>query len=214
MIGDAVTSAAAIDLVETLADNKLFLGRRYAEWCTGAPALEAAVAAASMAQDEIGHARSLYPLLQDLAGRSVQTEPETRTQFVHVPGLSSTFESWTDFVAANLLLDTALTILLESARSSVLEPLGQRARRMLEEERLHWLHAEGWTRRLAAAGPRLRDSLSTSTAAVASSSHAIFRPAVDELMERGVLDATASTLNERFKKRVNPVLRDAGLSPV
>src|SRR5947209_12186903 len=112
------TSFAVIHLVENIADNKLLLGRRYAEWCTGAPALEAAVAAASMAQDEIGHARSLYPLLQDLAGRSEQTEPESRTQFLHVPGLSGTFQSWTDFVAANLLIDSALTTLLESARAS------------------------------------------------------------------------------------------------
>lgn len=45
-------------LLSSLADNKYVLGRRYAEWCTGAPMLESAVAAAAMAQDELGHARS------------------------------------------------------------------------------------------------------------------------------------------------------------
>ena len=203
-----------VELVAALADNKLFLGRRYAEWCTGAPALEAAVAAASMAQDEIGHARSLYPLLQDLAGKSEQTEPESRTEFLHVSGLSSSFQSWTDFVAANLLIDTALTILLASARASTFEPLGQRARRMLDEERLHWLHAEGWTRRLAAASPRLKAALSASIRAAGADCVAIFRPAVAELVERGVLDADASTLDARFRQRVNPVLLDAGLLPI
>ena len=33
-------------LLSSLADNKYVLGRRYAEWCTGAPMLESAVAAA------------------------------------------------------------------------------------------------------------------------------------------------------------------------
>ena len=51
-------------LLSSLADNKYMLGRRYAEWCTGAPMLESAVAAAAMAQDELGHARSFYPLLR------------------------------------------------------------------------------------------------------------------------------------------------------
>src|SRR5579884_944697 len=55
-------------LLSSLADNKYVLGRRYAEWCTGAPMLESAVAAAAMAQDELGHARSFYPLLRGFPG--------------------------------------------------------------------------------------------------------------------------------------------------
>ncbi len=45
-------------LVGSLADNKAALGRRYAEWAVSAPTLESAVAAAAMAQDELGHSRS------------------------------------------------------------------------------------------------------------------------------------------------------------
>ena len=52
------TRRALYALLSSLADNKYVLGRRYAEWCTGAPMLESAVAAAAMAQDELGHARS------------------------------------------------------------------------------------------------------------------------------------------------------------
>ena len=161
-------SGSAVEkLVATLADNKYFLGRRYAEWCTAAPALESAVAAAAMAQDEIGHARSLYPLLRDLAGASPETEPETRANFLVAPFLREPFASWTDFVAANFLFDTALSVMLESARDSSLTDLASRARRMLEEEPLHWLHGEGWTRRLAGKGAgvamALRDSLARVT---------------------------------------------------
>lgn len=211
---DQVVSRAMVQFIATLADNKLFLGRRYSEWCTGAPTLEAAVAAASMAQDEIGHARSLYPLLQDLAGKSAETEPETRTAFENVSRLETEFKSWTDFVAANLLIDSSLTILLESARHSSLEPLGQRARRILEEERIHWLHAEGWTRRLASAGGGLKQAFSASLSALAPGSAEILAPAVAELVEPGVLDASSTTLIKRLEERVNPVLRHAGLAPI
>ena len=46
-----------ISLIGSLADNKSALGRRYGEWAVSAPTIESAVAAAAMAQDELGHAR-------------------------------------------------------------------------------------------------------------------------------------------------------------
>src|SRR5437870_12338869 len=61
---DAALREPMYALLSSLADNKYVLGRRYAEWCTGEPVLEVAVAAAAMAQDELGHARSFYPLLR------------------------------------------------------------------------------------------------------------------------------------------------------
>src|SRR5579871_4162679 len=91
-------------LVQRLADNKYWLGRRYAEWCTAAPTLESAVAASAMAQDEIGHARSQYPLFRRFTG--VDVEPEDRTEFHSLSALDRPFESWVDFVATNFLVDT------------------------------------------------------------------------------------------------------------
>jgi phenylacetate-CoA oxygenase PaaI subunit len=199
------------DLVARLADNKYFLGLRYAEWCTAAPTLESAVAAASMAQAEIGHARSLYPLLREIAGESPETEAETRTNFLQAPFLREPFQSWTDFVAANFLFDTALTILLEAAQDSALTDLASRARRMLEEEPLHWLHGEGWTRRLAARGPAVRDALQASFDRVLSDALAWFDVAGDELVTSEVLSSAADDLRGRFRARIDDVLAGTGL---
>lgn len=199
-------------LVASLADNKYFLGRRYAEWCTAAPALEAAVAAAAMAQDEIGHARSLYPLLRDLAGASPEVEPETRIGFTNARFLDRPFESWMDFVAANFLFDTALSVMLAACRSSSSSPLAQRANRILEEERLHWLHGEGWTRRLASDGGAVARSLATSMRVVNPESLACFDIASGALVDEGVLDAPGDELRQRFNSRVMPVLNAAGLA--
>ena len=62
---DAAT-ATMVSLIGSLADNKAALGRRYGEWAVSAPTIESAVAAAAMAQDELGHARSTYPVLGKL----------------------------------------------------------------------------------------------------------------------------------------------------
>jgi ring-1,2-phenylacetyl-CoA epoxidase subunit PaaC len=211
-VSEVTTSESALaGLVARLADNKLFLGRRYAEWCTAAPALEAAVAAAAMAQDEVGHARSLFPLLQDMAGVSTETVPETRVNFVNATFLGQPFESWTDFVAANLLFDTALSVLLEAAKDSSSGGLAQRARRILEEERLHWLQAQGETRRLAGKGQAVCDALNKSFARILPEALSFLDAADDGLVTQAILSSGAAELRIVYRDRVNAVLSAANL---
>src|SRR5438045_7263194 len=162
MPGTYIDHAALFGVLSSLADNKQAIGRRYAYWCNGAPALEAAVAAAAMTQDELGHARTLYPLLEDFsqaAADPAQVEPETRTLHYWLAFLDNDFRGWSDFVATNFLLDTALTTFFEAAQNSSYEPLRQRSRKIVQEERVHSMHAEGWVRRLAKAGGAVRSTL-------------------------------------------------------
>src|SRR5437764_6219702 len=116
---DAQLREPMFALLTALADNKYLLGRRYAEWCTGAPMLESAVAAAAMAQDELGHARSFYPLLRGFPGGRDVTQMEEkgwqRRSTSAMRCLDARFGAWPDFVAVNLLVDTAFTVLLSSA---------------------------------------------------------------------------------------------------
>ncbi|HZS94745.1 MAG TPA: Phenylacetic acid catabolic protein [Chloroflexota bacterium] len=207
---EAVDSPALEILIATLADNKYFLGRRYAEWCTGAPSLEAAVAAAGMAQDEIGHARSFYPLLRDVAGEEV--EPETRTDFVNAPFLDRPFAGWVDFTVANFLFDTAIAVLLEAARGSSFRPLAHRAARILEEEQLHWLHGEGWLLRLCAGDGAMRRAVHDAVALVRPQALDFFEIAAPELVEQGVLALSSDELADAFEQRVGPVLAEAGIA--
>jgi 1,2-phenylacetyl-CoA epoxidase catalytic subunit len=152
---DARLRTPMFSLLSSLADNKYVLGRRYAEWCTGAPMLESAVAAAAMAQDELGHARSFYPLLRgfekpDEGVQQVSMEERgwQRRATSAVQCLDQRFVAWADFVAVNALVDTAFTTLLAAAAESAYEPLRQRARKIQQEEAGHWVHAAGWVRRL------------------------------------------------------------------
>ena len=210
---------ALFDLLATLADNKYFLGRRYAEWCNGAPTLESSVAAAAMAQDELGHARALYPVLQDFPQGKEHPEafePETRADFANVAFLDEEFGGWPDFVAANFLLDTALSVLFEFAQESHFEPLRGRSRKLLLEEQSHALFGEGWARRLARSGGAVRASLQASLARAWPETLCWFGPADDargSLLQRsGVLSGGPDDLRQRWLQRVGPALDDTGLA--
>ena len=151
--------APIFGLLSTVADNKYVLGRRYAEWCTGAPMLESAVAAAAMAQDELGHARSFYPLLrgfpsQHTNGREAPQMEDRGWQQRATSAmtcLDRPFLSWAEFIAANVVIDAALTTLLNSALTSPYEPLRQRAAKIVQEEIDHQVHGAGWLPRIAPA---------------------------------------------------------------
>jgi 1,2-phenylacetyl-CoA epoxidase catalytic subunit len=144
--------SAMASLVGSLADNKAALGRRYAEWAVSAPTLESAVAAAAMAQDELGHARSTYPVLKALG---VEREDDGLEGTGHrMALLDAELPDWTAFVAANLLIDGVLTTFVAACADSSLTPMAQRARKILQEEGSHRVHGEAWARRLCRTGER------------------------------------------------------------
>src|SRR5579864_5800236 len=213
MPGTYIDNAALFMVLASLADNKQAIGRRYAYWCNGAPALEAAVAAAAMTQDELGHARTLYPLLEDFTQAEAdlsQVEPMTRTLHYHLAFLDKDFAGWTDFVATNFLLDTALTTFFEAAQNSSYEPLRQRARKVVQEERIHAMHADGWVRRLAKAGGAVRSTLVASLNRLWNETLCWFGPNDDpnmqQLYREGIIDATPDELRSRYLQKIMPTL--------
>jgi ring-1,2-phenylacetyl-CoA epoxidase subunit PaaC len=201
-------------LLSSLADNKYVLGRRYAEWCTGAPMLESAVAAAAMAQDELGHARSFYPLLRGFpAGRDLAPMEEKgwqRRATSAMRCLDERFSSWADFVAANLVVDSALTTLLASAVDASYEPLRQRARKIQQEESAHWVHAAGWTRRLPA--PAMLEALAQLWDDAFTWLGTADDPVLHPLSAAGLLADPPERLRENLWARLEPVLAERSLA--
>jgi 1,2-phenylacetyl-CoA epoxidase catalytic subunit len=141
-----------VGLVASLADNKAALGRRYAEWAVSAPTLESAVAAAAMAQDELGHARSTYPVLKALGMQAEEHGVEGGPRRLAL--LDAELPDWTSFVAANLLVDGVLATFVSACVDSSVVPMAQRARKILQEEGSHRVHAEAWARRLCRSAER------------------------------------------------------------
>jgi len=154
---ETLATATMASLVGSLADNKAALGRRYAEWGVSAPTLESAVAAAAMAQDEMGHARSTYPVLKALG---VEAGDEGLAGRGHqLALLDDELPDWMAFIAANLLIDGVLTTFVAACVDSSVTQMAQRARKILQEEGSHRVHAEAWAKRLCRAGAGSRDAL-------------------------------------------------------
>lgn len=149
--------ACMVSLVGSLADNKAALGRRYAEWAVSAPTLESAVAAAAMAQDELGHARSTYPVLKALGADAGDESLDGSGNRLAL--LDSELPDWTAFIAANLLVDGVLTTFVAACVDSSVTQMAQRAKKILQEEGSHRVHAEAWAKRLCRAGDREREAL-------------------------------------------------------
>jgi ring-1,2-phenylacetyl-CoA epoxidase subunit PaaC len=138
------TTTAMASLVGSLADNKAALGRRYAEWAVSAPTLESAVAAAAMAQDELGHSRSTYPVLKALGTETDEVLGGDRRLAL----LDEELPDWNAFIAANLLVDGVLTTFVAACVGSSVEQMAARAKKILQEEGSHRVHGEAWAKRL------------------------------------------------------------------
>jgi 1,2-phenylacetyl-CoA epoxidase catalytic subunit len=142
------------DLVLSLADNKQMLGLRYAEWATRAPSLEADIAAAAMGLDDLGHSRVLYGCLEPLGADPRGPERESDPGSLRaLPYFDDPWDEWAQFVAANAVLDTAFTVMIEACVGGSVEVLQHRLRKMLMEERYHFLHGRSWLRSGIDAGP-------------------------------------------------------------
>lgn len=214
-LGDDARDALR-SLILSLADSKRVLGLRYSDRMLGAPTLEAGIAASSMAQDEWGHARLTYALLGDFGDEPKALEHErAAAEYRSHPALDAGFESWADFIACILLVDTALTVQYGALAEGRYTPALNRVQKMLDEERFHFQYAAGWVRRIAAVD-ELRDELSASLARylpqalqwLGDDAGAASRRLVDE----GLVSAGPSDLRARFLSRVVPVLADAGLA--
>jgi 1,2-phenylacetyl-CoA epoxidase catalytic subunit len=123
--------------------------------------------------------------------------------------LEAHFGAWTNFVAVNLLVDTALTTLLSAAVDSPYEPLRQRARKIQQEEAAHWVHAAGWLRRIgSSAAPALAEVWDDAFTWFGQSDDPVLTP----LAAARLLSDTPDTLRRKLRARLEPVLDEVGLA--
>jgi len=152
------------------ADTKLMLGYHYGEWTFGPPELEAAVACCSLSQTELGHVR----LLQGILKKHFGDDPDALVQrppnaFANIAFLDSVIGDWAGLVVANYVVDLAVTRLVHAMRGSTFKPVRMSVEKMIDEERYHVHHGQGWFRTLAnrneqtraATQERLRTALGT-----------------------------------------------------
>ena len=202
-------------LLLSLADNKRLLGMRYSEWLLGAPTLEAGIACSAMAQDEWGHSRILYAMLKDFGHDPGHLEHEREAaEYLNCELLDDPPQTWTGLVALNALLDTALSVQVESLKDSRFEPLHYKVRKVLEEERFHFEHGRGWLGRMGQT-PAGRTAVEQAMSPAWQSCLRWFGAPEGGLITRlhaaGVSDAGPDELRARWIQRIGPALAGAGL---
>jgi phenylacetate-CoA oxygenase PaaI subunit len=206
--------AALRRLIVTLADSKRLMGIRYSDWLLGAPSIETGIAAASMAQDEWGHARLLYAMLKDIDLDPLVLEHDrAAAEYASIGALDEPFPDWAAVVAAMVVVDGALSAMLRSFAGGSYEAARGRVPKMLAEEEFHGSLAAAWYRRLASAAEEARTLLAKATQAMLPPALAWLGAAdapAEAMVEAGVV-APAGARLERFRSDVGALLAEAGV---
>lgn len=139
------------DLLLALADDKLMMGHRDSEWTGLGPILEEDIAFSSLAQDQIGHAQSLYQLIGELAGKTEdqlafgrQPAAYRCASIVEVP---DEFD-WATALARRFFCDHFHALQLKRLSESSWKPLAALSRRLAAEQDVRLEHVDTWLVRL------------------------------------------------------------------
>ena len=202
------------DLMLALADSKHILGLRYGEWL-GAPAIEASISAVAMAQDEFGHARLFYGIVDEFVKDGFANREEIPAQYRNIECLDSQFDTWMDFVAVNALVDLALSVQIEAFSESSYLPMRRMIGKIIQEEMFHQQHAQGWIMRIIEESEKSRHQMEKSLKKIWDHSFMWLGQPNSEaervMLEAGLQSTDSDGLRKRFAELLGPILEGANL---
>jgi phenylacetate-CoA oxygenase PaaI subunit len=203
-----------------LADTKHRLGIRTSEWMNSTPALEGAVGASAITQDELGHARSYYSVLRYFPdvpeAIGFENDLEARDVYYNPQQLNESWASWLDLIVANVLLDRALQLAVAATRTSCYGPLQTRSAKILQEESYHRIFGDSWLARLAAQQDRVKGRLQDSLDSFWGTAIAWIGPDDDpishQLFAAKILNVTPVVMRQQWLNEVRSLLSKHGLA--
>lgn len=188
----------AVEYVQSIADTKLVLGHRYAQWTLAGPSLEDDMGGASAAQEETGHVRQLFRLLED-QGRDGDWLHGDRdpTEFRNAKSLDSIEGSWTRYMGTVAPTDRAAWYLLDAINHDDFTGM---ADKIGEDE---YFHLEYHDARLEALADEDPETLQTTLEDVLPDVLAFIGPATydadtDPLVASGFTDRPVAELRRAF----------------
>lgn len=201
--------------ITAIADDEMLLGHRASEWTGLAPVLEVDIALSSIAQDEMGHARTWYELLEPLTGQRPDEMVFLRpwqgfrnAQFSELPR-----GDWGFTLIRHYLHDVAEQVRLDALVESAYEPMAQVARKLRVEEKYHLIHGRTWIAKLGRATEESHRRMQAALDRAFPYALGLFEPPEGEeaLVAAGVVPPSIALL-ERWVPEVRPFLTDAGLT--
>jgi len=205
-------------LLYRLADDEFVLAERYTEWQVRSPTLESDLALSNIAQDELGHARLWYDLLEDFGHEEAdllwERDPET---FTHSTLVELPFESgdWADPIVRSYLYDEAEHLRLQALEDSSYPRLEDRVGKVQGEERYHREHATNWLERLASTEEG-HERVQTTLDRLFPHALTLFQPVDPEIEARideyGIRTQSLDALGQQWLETVVPFLESLGLA--
>jgi ring-1,2-phenylacetyl-CoA epoxidase subunit PaaC len=198
-----------------LADDEFVAAERYTEWQVRGPTLEADIGVANIAQDELGHARLWYDLLEAFGYDEVDLLWERDpAEFRHATLLEQSFETgdWADCVVRGYLYDTYEHLRLEALSDSSYPPIADRVGKVLGEEDYHREHASNWLERLSGDAEGRR-RLQAALDRLFPHALTLFEPTdhEDAVLELGVRSEPLADLRVEWRQVVTSMLTGVGL---
>ncbi len=203
-------SDALREYVLAFADDELVMGHRHSEWLGIAPFLEEDLAYASIAQDELGHARALYGLLGDevdvLAFRRPPGEYRS-CRLVELPCVE-----WESSLARHFLYDLAERVRWESLATSSHPALAGIAAKAAREEEYHARHVTAMVRRMLTGTDESRRRVLAALEELAPVARGLFEPApgAGSLVADGVVGRGPAEEESAWRLGVSGELAAAG----
>lgn len=210
-----VTHDAVVNLLYRLADDELIMGHRNSEWTGLAPILEEDIAFSSMAQDEMGHARAYYEILNALGEPDPDTLAFTRkprqfrcASLVSLPNN----RDWAFCLLRQFLYDAAETVRLTALADSSLTPLAQLATKLRSEEKYHLMHGRSWVLRLGNSTEESHERMQAALYKLYPHALGLFEPTeADEPLAQAGICPHEEELRRQWESAAAPVLADSGL---
>lgn len=204
-------------LLYRLADDEFVAAERYTEWQVRSPTLESDLALSNIAQDELGHARLWYDLLEDFEyTESDLVWERDASEWRHSTLVERPFDegNWADVIVRSYLYDEAEFIRLEALEDSTYPRIRDRIQKIIQEEDYHREHASNWMERLAendAGRQRLQAALDD----LFPYALTLFAPTdeavEDRIVDLGIRTEPLTVMREEWLDIVVPSLDDLGL---
>ena len=201
----------AVDCVQSIADTKLLLSHRYAQWMLSGPALEDDIAGASAAQDELGHVRQLFKLLGEQGREDDWLEGDRGPgEYANASPLDEKPSDWTAFVAAVGPVERAAWYLIDAIDHDDFSGLGTR---IGQDEFFHLEFLDGRLQTLASEDPEtVSQALETALPGVlAFLGPADYDREDDPLVSAGFTDRSVTALRNSVRDKYEELL---GETPV
>ncbi|QLD88214.1 phenylacetate-CoA oxygenase subunit PaaC [Natronomonas salina] len=206
--------------LQCLADDEFVMAERYIDWQVRGPTLEADLAVANIAQDEYGHARLWYDLLEDFG----YEEPDLiwerdPSDFRHTTMAELAFETgdWADCVLRGYLYDHFERLRLEALEDTSYPRIADRVGKVLGEEHYHRDHTSNWLERLTEgkdASSEAIQRLQSALDRLYPHAQTMFAPTEheDDIVDLGVRTAPLSELREDWLAITTPFLEGLGMT--